>query len=163
MTSFSQNSLTELLNCSQAPLLDGSHASLLDSSQTPLMHGTQAQRVQATPHASSLSSQTTLKATVLSATCSTCHKPFTLRHDGRLRVHGPYGAHCPGSGELPLAASSEQGCDPPPSDTIPLNFAPRRPHRSTLRRIPRGARQRAAAAFEDRVRGVTSQPNDIVN
>ena len=119
----------------------------LSRSQAPPLHG----------------SQTTLKTATLSATCASCLKPFNLRQDGQLRVHGPSGAHCPGSGELPLAASLAPGSAPTSSDTDPLAFAPLRPHRSTLKSLPRGAHQRAAIVFEDRVKGVTCNQKNMVS
>ena len=52
--------------------------------------------------------------------------------------------------------------DPTPNGGVAANdFVLLAPHRATLRRIPRGARQKAAQAFETRIRAVVAAPVDL--
>ena len=47
------------------------------------------------------------------APCKICLRPMPLRKDGAIRVHGPVGDRCPGSGIAPLP------CDTPSTEAFP--------------------------------------------
>ena len=111
------------------------------------------------------SSQTILK-TALPAPCASCSKPILLRHDGRLRIHGPSRAHCPGSGELPraLPSHSDAGETLDPSvvsaSTSLAQFSPSPPQGKVLKRIPRGSRDAASETFAKSLNNVIQDPEN---
>src|SRR5271163_4262023 len=120
----------------------------------------------------SQSSQTTaVQAPLAAAVYLACCKPISTRQDGRLRVHGPTDAHCPGSGELPQPASSHSGTDlddqrnhpsvsSTPSADLPSRFSPSSPQVKMLKRIPRGARDAASEAYAKALNSVLQDPED---
>ena len=103
--------------------------------------------------------------------CSVCGATFRLvESSGVLRKHGHNRSNppCLGSGRPPTLASvsSSSGsttppCPLPPPSTLRPAFDFHRPSRAPLKRIPRGARLRAATVFEERVRGVINKPEDV--
>ena len=105
-----------------------------------------------------------LKSAMLPVSCPACHRPINLRQDGRLRVHGPTGAHCRGSGELPLAASSVS-VDPFISSldstaTSSPDFSPISTNSKILKRIPRGARDFASESYAKKLNAALQKPDD---
>jgi Reverse transcriptase (RNA-dependent DNA polymerase) len=110
--------------------------------------------------------------------CSVCGAEYKLvESTGVLRKHGHSKGDtkgCSGSGRLPLdptdvntgcgGASIDSNLPSSSSASLQANhqpaFAPHCPVRPTLKRLPRGVRQRAATFFEERVRDVVNHPTD---
>ena len=111
----------------------------------------------------------------VSGECSVCGDVFKLTNTGMLRKHGHgHGRpQCPGSGRQPRGQA--RAADETIHDLVDLSqlgmsdsaagsgpgFCYARPSRGPLKRIPAGARQRAATLFERRLREVTARPDDI--
>ena len=79
------------------------------------------------------------------ALCKICHRPMPLRRDGAIRVHGPVGERCPGSGVAPLP------CDVPSAETPQQTVRQAStedlsilPHVRILKRLPRASRVQSA-------------------
>ena len=79
------------------------------------------------------------------APCKICLRPMPLRKDGAIRVHGPVGDRCPGSGIAPLP------CDTPPTEAFPqagtqasTEDLSTLPFVRILKRLPRASRVQSA-------------------
>ena len=111
-----------------------------------------------------------------SAICPVCHKLVGIRQsDGMLRAHGPANNHCTGSGCLPAippaAAPSQVGLADQSQDLFGMtsldgsvidtaHFSPPLPSTKVLKRIPRAARDAAAAELQRLLQAVVSTPDD---
>src|SRR2546425_1007861 len=108
-------------------------------------------------------------------TCAVCGGLFkTVLSSGVIWIHGGGGVCCPGSKQLPgpvHGALSDPTIMDQSSQAIPgavLSSSPTpvfvidRPPRPVLSHIPKGARLRAAAVLEERLRAVISSPEDLV-
>ena len=107
----------------------------------------------------------------ISGECSVCGDVFRLTNAGTLRKHGHgHGRpQCPGSGRQPkdqARAADETLHDlfeltvSEAADTSGPVFSYTHPSRGPLKRIPAGARQRAATLFERRLRDVIARSDD---
>ena len=113
--------------------------------------------------------------------CPVCRKIIGVRQsDGLLRTHGPPNNHCPGSGGPPVGwvapPPSYVTCPPDANQSLdlfdsssvdpqsaPPPFRPTLPSGKILKRIPRGARDSAAAEFQQSLSGVVEHPEDEEN
>ncbi len=103
--------------------------------------------------------------------CLVCGATFRLvESSGVLRKHGHNRSNppCLGSGRPPtlVSVSSSSGSTSPPCplprpSTLRPAFDFHHPSRALLKRIPRGARLRAATVFEERVRRIINKPEDV--
>ena len=108
--------------------------------------------------------------------CPVCRKIIGVRQsDGLLRTHGPPNNHCPGSGGPAVGwvapPPSHVTCPPDANQSLdlfdsfsvdtqsaPPPFRPTLPSGKILKRIPRGARDSAAAEFQQSLSGVVEYP-----
>ena len=103
--------------------------------------------------------------------CSVCGASFRLvESSGVLRKHGHNRSNppCLGSGRPSSLASTSTSsgsttlpCSLPSPAPLPPTFDFHRPSRAPLKRIPRGARLRAATVYKERARGVINKPEDV--
>src|SRR5277367_3746580 len=104
--------------------------------------------------------------------CSVCGSTVKLVSSGAAYRHGHGHGRpaCPGSGQpprAPLIDNLDASADLFEADTstngsnLAITFGLRPPGRSTLRRVPQGARQRAAQAFGARLQALLAAPEDL--
>lgn len=89
----------------------------------------------------------TYEQRVTQALCNIYLRPMPLRKDGAVRLHGPMGKRCPGSGSLPLPRdTSESSADPSPqtSPQTPTEDFSTLPYVRILKRLPRALREQSA-------------------
>ena len=86
---------------------------------------------------------------VTRALCNVCLRSMPLRKDGTIRVHGPVGDRCPGSGSLPFPRDPSS-IDVPPrtydqasTEDLTVDFFTL-PYVRILKRIPRASRDQSA-------------------
>src|SRR5271163_1810971 len=104
--------------------------------------------------------------------CSVCGATVKLVSSGAAYRHGHGHGRpaCPGSGQpprAPLIDNLDASADLFEADTstngssLAITFGLRPPGRSTLRRVPKGARQRAAQALGARLQALLAAPEDL--
>ena len=81
------------------------------------------------------------------APCHICLRPMPLRKDGAVRVHGPVGQRCPGSGSPPLPHDTSSADAPRQTGTqtpTPMEDFSTLPYVRLLKRLPRASRDQSA-------------------
>ena len=104
---------------------------------------------------------------IMRARCAVCLRPMPLRGDGAIRVHGPVGHRCAGSGKPPSSVGLDiaAACHSPLQGPAPATLEPGtvgfiRPQVPILKRLPQASRNLAARKLATILERVTAV-NDI--